>query len=74
MLGHQGVALFERISGMSLLEEICQWGWALRFQNLMPSPDFLFQLPGFECRILSYFSTTLCALPAAMFPTMMIMN
>ena len=45
MLGHQGVALFERImecglvgGGVALLEEVCHWGWALKFQKPLPRP------------------------------------
>ena len=50
MLGHQGVALFERImecglvgGGVALLEEVCHWGWALKFQS--PSQDQYLSLP-----------------------------
>ena len=50
MLGHLGVALFEKIrgcglvgAGVALLEEVCPWVWALRFQELKPGPVTLFR-------------------------------
>jgi hypothetical protein len=42
---HQGGALFERIrrwifvgGSVTVLEEVYQWGWALRFQDPKPGP------------------------------------
>ena len=50
---HQGVELFERIgrfnrcgfvgAGMALLEEVCHWQWALRFQKPMSCPGSAFR-------------------------------
>jgi hypothetical protein len=33
--------------GVALLEEVCHWGWALRFQKLQPNPmaHLLFLVP-----------------------------
>jgi hypothetical protein len=36
-LNAEGVALFERIRGYSLVYKVCHWGQALRFHN--PKPD-----------------------------------
>jgi hypothetical protein len=51
--------------GMTLLEEVCHWEWALRFQMLKPgSIRILLSLPavfGSGCRTLSYFFSTMSA-------------
>ena len=31
--------------GVALLEEVCHWGWALRFQKSMPGPVSLCMVP-----------------------------
>ena len=39
MLSHQGVLLFgEQLGNVALLEEVCHWEWALRFQKPMLGP------------------------------------
>ena len=52
--GLKGETLLESIRtgglvevGVALLEEVCQWGWALRLQKLKPGPGAhsLFLLP-----------------------------
>ena len=46
MIGYQEVALFERIGGKILLEEVCHWEWALRFSEAQARPsDSLSLLP-----------------------------
>jgi hypothetical protein len=53
--------------GVALLEEVCHWGWALRFQILKPSPVW-HSLPAAyrsRCTTLSFFSSTT---PACMPP------
>jgi hypothetical protein len=50
---------------MALLEEVCHWGWALRFQMLKPGSVTL-SLPaacGSRCRTLSYFSSASAYMP-----------
>lgn len=45
MLGHQGVELFEigrkSLVGVSVavLDKVCHWGWALRFQKPTPGSE-----------------------------------
>lgn len=43
MPSHQGVVLFEKIKikGRGLVQEVCHWGWVLKVQKLMPSPESL---------------------------------
>ena len=51
MFTHQVVERFEKMirtrrcslvgAGVALLEEVCHWGWALRFQKPMPGPTSL---------------------------------
>lgn len=31
----------EGLRGVALLEEVCHWGWVLRFQSPMPNPESL---------------------------------
>ena len=33
-----GRTVLEGLESMALLEEVCHWGWALRFQKPMPGP------------------------------------
>ena len=74
MLGSQPVELFGKdLGGMTLLEDVCHWGWALRFPKPMPSPS------RFLCPLLMDVSSQVflqChgCLPAAMFPTMKVMD
>ena len=37
MVSHRGVLLLEiGLGGVGLLEDVCLWGWALKFQNPHP--------------------------------------
>ena len=56
----------EGLGGVALLEEVCDWGWALRFQKPLPSPVSL-SLPADQDVALS----TVCA---AMLLTVRIMD
>jgi hypothetical protein len=58
------------LRGVALLEEVCHWEWALRFQMPMPSPVFLsaYGLGHSSQLHISSF------LHATMLPTMMILD
>jgi hypothetical protein len=83
MLSHQGVLLFgEQLGNVALLEEVCHWEWALRFQKPMLGPVSL-------CLCLSVYVSvclpvclahqvvkllTTAPVPSLLLPTMMIMK
>jgi hypothetical protein len=68
MVTHQGVESFERIRrirrcgivgvDVSLLEEVCHRGWALRLQKTTRAP-MLHSLPVHQDATLSYYSSTM---------------
>jgi hypothetical protein len=49
----------EGLRGVALLEEVCHWGWTLRFQNPMLNPESL-PLPMDQDVVLSYCSKSAC--------------
>ena len=44
------------LGGVSLLEEVCHWVWALKFQKPTPGPALLSLTYGLGCKTLDCFS------------------
>jgi hypothetical protein len=63
------VIVWEGLRSIALLEEVCYWGWALKYQKPISFSLWI------RCKLSRhYLSTMLACLPAVMLPAIMVMD